>query len=82
MSATTTVREPRRVRSGAKASAWTLPERVRIMFGSLRARFGAIRLPAYVSAFEVEHLATLAEWSVCRTGMAGRPVIEQQYGGE
>jgi hypothetical protein len=88
MSATTTVPEARSARADAAVSAdrrvdaRTFPERVRTAFVSLRVRFGAIRFPAYVSAFEAEHLVALAEWSDCRTGTTGRPVIERRHGGE
>jgi hypothetical protein len=59
-----------------------LPERVRTACVSLWQQFGAMRFPAYVSAFEAEHLMALAKWSDCRTGTMGQRIIVQQHGGE
>ncbi len=88
MSATTTLRESQgthrgaTVGAGARGDTRTLPERFRAIVAGLRGRFGTMRLPAYVSAFEAEHLAALAEWSDCRTGMTGQPLNERRYGEE
>jgi hypothetical protein len=73
----TTLREPRSagaaIGGGAREGARSLPGRAVAALRGLRGRFGAIRLPAYISAFETEHLATLAESDECPRGAARHP---------
>jgi hypothetical protein len=75
-------RQPQRIHGPiAPADTWTLSGRVWAMCIRLWERFGAVRFPAYVSAFEGEYLQALAERSDCRTDMARQSVIEERKGG-